>query len=100
MAEVGDPFDWGRRAHVTRLLKDAFDLQFEDQDAPYTCASAQAVWELRATAYGPVRTLVQSLEQARRAELYRAWLDLFEGYRVPGGVRQPRRYLLVLGRRR
>lgn len=97
---AGNPFDWGRRRHVEELLGSAFELTFEEGDAPQLGESGEDVWELFSTSYGPTKTLADSLEPERGEELHRAWVDFYEGYRVDGGIRQPRPYLLVLALRR
>jgi hypothetical protein len=48
-----------------------------------------------------VIALVERLDADRAEEFHRAFVELYESYRSPaGGVRAPRRYLLVLGRRK
>jgi ubiquinone/menaquinone biosynthesis C-methylase UbiE len=99
-AGAGSPFAWGRREYVAQLLGDAFELDFEEGDAPQRGESGEEIWQLFSTVYGPTRTLAESLDAERREELHRAFVDLYEDYRTNGGVHQPRPYLLVLGRRR
>jgi hypothetical protein len=48
----------------------------------------------------PVKALVASLEPARAAELRAALIDHWQNFRTENGVSEPRRYLLILGRRR
>jgi SAM-dependent methyltransferase len=97
---AGSPFAWGRREYAERLLGGAFELRFEEGDAPQTGESGEEVWELFSTVYGPTRVLRESLEPERREQLHRAFVDFFEGFRVGDGIRQPRPYLIVLGTRR
>lgn len=97
---AGSPFRWGSRDYVEELLGDAFELRFEEGDAPQRGASGEEVWELFSTVYGPTRTLAQSLPTERREELRRAFVDFFERYRTANGIHQPRPYLVVLGTRR
>jgi hypothetical protein len=97
---AGSPFAWGDRAHVEELLGEAFELRFEEGDAPQVSASAEDVWDLFATVYGPTRTLAESLPEERREELRQAFVAFFEGYRTETGVHQPRPFLVVAGRRR
>jgi hypothetical protein len=52
------------------------------------------------TAYGPTKTLVESLDEERRARLHSDWVELFETSRVGDRIRQSRTYLLITGRRR
>jgi hypothetical protein len=48
----------------------------------------------------PVRALFDSLEPDRAAAFREAMLEHWSKFQTPLGVREPRRYLLVLGRRR
>jgi hypothetical protein len=48
-----------------------------------------------------VIALIARLDAADREEFHQAFVDLYESYRTrDGGIRAPRRYLFVLGRRR
>jgi ubiquinone/menaquinone biosynthesis C-methylase UbiE len=97
---AGSPFRWGSREYVQELLGEAFELRFEEGDAPQTGESGEEVWELFSTVYGPTRTLAETLEPERRKELRGAFVAFYESYRTNGGVHQPRPYLIVLGTRR
>lgn len=97
---VGVPFEWGRRDHVEELLGDAFDLQMSDELMHLRAESGKAVWDLFVTAYGPTKTLAESLEPERRQELQRDFAAFFEGFRTEGGIKAPYNYLLALGTRR
>src|SRR5215210_3824019 len=98
---VGSPFTWGDRDHLEELLGDAFDLRYEEGDCPQKGSSAEEVWELFSTQYGPTTTLVSNLDEEKREALHQDWVAYFE--RFPdegGGVSQPRPYVVVLGTRR
>ena len=97
---IGDPFAWGDTDHLAALLGDAFELRFEEGDCPQPGSSAEEIWELFTTAYGPTKALADSLHDERRAALRRDWLAYFEQFRNGAGISQPRPYLLVLGTRR
>jgi ubiquinone/menaquinone biosynthesis C-methylase UbiE len=98
---AGVPFDWGRREHVEELLGEAFDLSFEDGVSTYRPASGEEYWNVYSTGYGPTKTLAASLDDDRREEFHRAWVEFFETeYADNGGVAHTREYLLVLGTRR
>jgi SAM-dependent methyltransferase len=97
---VGSPFQWGDRDHVEELLGEAFELRYEEGDAPQTGDSGEEIWELFSTSYGPTKTLAESLDDERRESLRRDWVEYFEGFRTNGGISQPRPYILVLGTRR
>ncbi|GAA2894952.1 class I SAM-dependent methyltransferase [Streptosporangium fragile] len=97
---AGSPFRWGDREYAGQRLGGAFELRYEEGDAPQTGESGEEVWELFATVYGPTRTLAESLEPGRREELRRAFVEFYEGYRTKDGVHQSRPYLVVIGVRR
>lgn len=94
------PFEWGRVEGAERLLGAAFELEYEQLDAPLTGPSAEAVWETFSTSFGPITTLAGSLEPERREELHRTFVTWLDEYRVDGGIHQPRSYLLAHGTRR
>ena len=48
----------------------------------------------------PVKALADALEPGRRNEFRAEMIEYWEGFRANGAVSEPRRYLLVLGRRR
>ena len=62
--------------------------------------SPEAAWELMSEGAPPVKALVESLDRDRRARFRRALVEYWSGFETADGVREPRRYLLVLGRRR
>jgi SAM-dependent methyltransferase len=97
---AGSPFDWGREEHVTGLLGEAFDLEFVSLDSILTAPSAEDVWELFSTSYGPTKTLADSLDEDRREALHRDFVELHAAYEGDQGLRMPKSYLLTLGTRR
>ena len=45
--------------------------------------------------------MMRHLDEPQRGEFHRAFVELYESYRTDdGGIRAPRRYLVVLGRRK
>jgi SAM-dependent methyltransferase len=97
---VGSPFQWGDEKHVQDLLGSSFDLRFETHESPLVHESGEGVWELFYGSYGPTKVLAESLDDERREELHRSFVDFHEQHRANGGIRMPREYLLVLGRKR
>jgi SAM-dependent methyltransferase len=96
--EAGAPLDWGEPDHVRALLGDAFELRFETRTSIYEAESADAYWRLMVENFGPLKTLTETLDDERRRELHRTWIDFFEtSYRANGTIAHPREYLLVLG---
>ena len=97
---AGNPLDWGRPEHVTHLLGDSFELTFTEAQSPQLAWSAEALWTLFTTAFGPVKALAASLDDQRREQLHQDFVAFYQRYRVPGGVSSPREYLLITGQRR
>ena len=97
---VGSPFEWGREEHVTELLGSDFDLELHSLESVLVVRSAEDAWDLFYASYGPTRTLADSLEEDRRDELRRRFVELHARYDEGSGVRMPRSYLLTLGTRR
>lgn len=97
---VGNQFDWGREDYVSDLLGQDFELEFDHGDSVLNADSGEAVWQLFSTEYGPTKTLADSLDDERREELHRAFVDLHEQSRTNGGIEFSRTYLLTLGTRR
>jgi ubiquinone/menaquinone biosynthesis C-methylase UbiE len=98
---VGSPFSWGNEAHVESLLGDTFDLDFERHVSVFRTRDGEEYWQIFSSSYGPTKTLAESLDDDRREEFHRAWVDFFESeYADDGEIAHDREYLLVLGTRR
>lgn len=97
---AGVPLDWGREEHVTGLLGDAFELESEEKDSPFEIESGEAFWELFSRAFGPVKVLAGSMDEADRAEFRDALIEFVERERDGDMIRQSRTYLLTTGTRR
>jgi SAM-dependent methyltransferase len=99
-AGVGYQFDWGREDYVRGLLGDDFELEFEGGDSVLKSDSGETVWQLFSTEYGPTKVLADSLDEERREEFHRGFVDLHEQDRANGGIEFSRTYLLTLGTRK
>jgi ubiquinone/menaquinone biosynthesis C-methylase UbiE len=96
-----EAYEWGREEHVEDMLAEEFELEFEDGTLWLEADSAEEIWELFSTSAPPVIALLRRLDAAEAEQLHRAFVELYESYPGPnGGIRAPRRYLLVLGTRR
>jgi SAM-dependent methyltransferase len=99
--EGRESYEWGREDHVEDMLGEEFELEFEDGTLWLEAASGEEIWKLFSESAPPVIALVQRLDAEQAEEFHRAFVELYESYRAKdGGVRAPRRYLLVLGRRK
>ena len=99
--EGREAYEWGREDHVVDMLGDDFDLEFEDGTMWLEAESGEDIWQLFSESALPVVSLIRRLDADGVEAFHRAFVDLYESYRTEdGGVRAPRRYLLVLGRRK
>jgi SAM-dependent methyltransferase len=98
--DAGDPEDWGREEYAAKLLGNSFELEFAEGDVPIRGESGEAIWQLMVSSAGPLKSMVESLDDERREELHHAYVGYYERYRVDGGVSAPGPYLLILGNRR
>ena len=97
---TASPMDWGRTERVSELLGEHFDLIFESRDSMLYSPSSEDVWEEYQKGFGPIRALTDSLDERRRAEFQRNFLDFHERYRTDAGLTLPRRYLLTIAVRK
>jgi SAM-dependent methyltransferase len=99
--EGREAYEWGREDHVEDMLSDGFELDFEDGTLWLEATSGEEVWNLFSESAPPVVAMVRHLDEPQREDFHRAFVELYESYRTEdGGIRAPRRYLLVLGRRK
>jgi ubiquinone/menaquinone biosynthesis C-methylase UbiE len=99
--EGREAYEWGREDHVEDMLGDDFELEFEDGTLWLEADSGEEIWKLFSESAPPVIALLQRLDAEQAEQFHRAFVELYDGYRTEdGGVRAPRRYLLVLGRRK
>jgi SAM-dependent methyltransferase len=99
--EGREAYEWGREDHVEDMLGEAFELDFEDGTLWLEAGSAEEIWNLFSESAPPVIALIKRLDPSEREAFHRAFVELYETYRTSeGGIRAPRRYLLVLGARK
>jgi SAM-dependent methyltransferase len=99
--EGREMYEWGREDHVEDMLGEDFELEFEDGTLWLEADSGEEIWQLFSESAPPVIALLRQLDDDGRREFHRAFVELYESYRTKeGGVRAPRRYLLVIGRRK
>ena len=92
--------EWGREDHVEDMLGEDFELDFHDGTLWIDASSGEELWELFSTTAPPIMAVLGRLDVSARGDFHQAFVDLYEEYRSEHGIRAPRRYLLVLGRRR
>ncbi len=96
---MASPFDFGGEDYVRDLLGGDFELELVSGDSVLEADSGETVWQLFSNEYGPTKTLADSLDDERREELHRAFVDLHEESRTNGGIEFSGTYLLILGTR-
>lgn len=92
--------DWGREDFVADLLGERFDLTIEERTWYLEGDSAEDVFELMSRAAPPTKAFLETLDESARAAVRDALVEYWNGFRENGGIREPRPYLVVLGRRR
>ena len=96
-----EAYEWGREDHVEDMLGEEFELEFEDGALWLEADSGEEIWKLFSESAPPVIALVKRLDSEGTEQFHQAFVELYEQYRAPeGGIRAPRRYLLVLGARK
>lgn len=99
--EGREAYEWGREDHVEDMLGEDFELEFEDGTLWLEAESGEEIWKLFSESAPPVIALIRELDEGQRERFHEAFVELYETYRAKDGmVRAPRRYLLVLGRRK
>lgn len=99
--EGREAYEWGREDHVEDMLGEDFELEFEDGTLWLEAGSGEEIWKLFSESAPPVIALIQRLDVQQTEEFHKAFVELYESYRTEdGGIRAPRRYLLVLGIRK
>ena len=100
-APTGPPHgDWGSSGYVTRLLGQAFELEFMPEVWMQTGDSGEAIWQLMTEASPQLKALVESLDAERLTAFHDDWVAYYEQYHEGGVIRAPNEYMLILGRRR
>jgi SAM-dependent methyltransferase len=98
---AGFPFAWGDEEHINELLADSFELEIEKGISPLRLPNGEAYWELFESSYGPTRTLSESLDDEKREELHRSWVDFADTELADNGeIEHKREWVLVYGTRR
>ena len=99
--EGREVYEWGREDHVEDMLGNDFELEFEDGTLWLDAESGEEIWRLFSESAPPVISVIKRLDAQQLEEFHEAFVELYDSYGTPeGGVRAPRRYLLVLGTRK
>jgi ubiquinone/menaquinone biosynthesis C-methylase UbiE len=98
--EGAAPFEWGREERVHELLGAYFELEIVPGTWFLETESGADAWAFWSSSAPPFKAMVDGLDPDRRAAFRAAYVEYCESFRVDGGVRVPREFLLILGRRR
>jgi SAM-dependent methyltransferase len=98
--EGREAYEWGREDHVEDMLGEEFELDYADGTIWVDVTSGEALWDVFSTSAPPVMSLLDRLDDEKADEFHRGFVELYEEYREGDVIRWPRRYLLVLGKRR
>jgi len=91
---------FGEPECATRMLGEAFELEFIPEVWMQTGTSGEEIWKLATSSVPQLKLLVQSLDPPRREVFHRDWVAYYERFRDSDVVRSPNEYMLILGRRR
>lgn len=95
-----DHADWGREENLDAWLGPDFELELAERTWVLEGASPEAVYAFMADSAPPTAALLERLDADRREAFRAAFVEYWSRYDDGEGVREPRPYLLVLGRRR
>lgn len=71
-----------------------------ERELVFEAPSPEDAFDLLVESAPPTHALWQRLDEAGRERLRAGFLDYFREFETPDGVREPRPYILILGRRR
>lgn len=96
-AGVASPFNWGNPEKVQELLGNQWsEITFSRGDAPQFGDSADDIWRLFSTRYGPTVRAFSSLQGDAQSAFRDEMLGYLNGYRAADGkVRWGREYLIT-----
>src|SRR3954451_3963935 len=78
--EGREVYEWGREDHVEDMLGEDFELEFEDGTLWLEAESGEEIWKLFSESAPPVIAPTKQLDDTRREELHRAFVELYESY--------------------
>lgn len=98
--EGREPFRWGTDGYARSLLGADFELSAERRTWILEGEDGEAIWQLWATSAPPFKAMLAAMDEATREGFRAGYVAYCEQFREDGGVRVPREYLLILGRKR
>ncbi|MEM8666797.1 MAG: class I SAM-dependent methyltransferase [Planctomycetota bacterium] len=98
-APAKSPFDWAQDDRLEELLSRWFDLRVERAVSFYREESPELAWKVFSEAYGPLKTLAQTLDAKKLTSLRNEFIDFHRQFETPLGILVPRDYVIVTGQR-
>jgi SAM-dependent methyltransferase len=98
---AGSSLAWGEADYAASQLGDAFELTITPHNAPWRGESVEETWAEFRESFGPVKTLLDMLEEDRAEELGSRIQELMRmGETDDGAIALDREFILVFGVRR
>jgi SAM-dependent methyltransferase len=94
------PFDWGRPEWLKETLGADFEFGFETGTLYHRETDGVAGFEVMAAGFGPVKVLIENLDDKQRSAAKAELVAFYERYRDGIGVAMPYDYLIAVGTRR
>jgi SAM-dependent methyltransferase len=91
---------WADPGEAERLLGDAFELSRHERTWNLEGESGESLFDFWSNTAPPTKAYLAELDDETRAQVRAALVEYWEGFRDGDGVREPRDYVLILGRRR
>ncbi len=96
---VAEHTDWGDEAFLEDLLGRAFRLEIEEHTWYLEGDTAEELYEFMAESAPPTKAYLERLSPGGRDAFRTAMVGYWRQFEQGDGVREPRRYLLVVGTR-
>ena len=94
------PFAWSSEDRLNELLGRWFEVRVERAVSFYREENAERAWSEFSKAYGPLKTLIQTLDDETLRDLRTEFIDFHRQFETPLGILVPRDYLVVAGQRK
>ena len=93
------PFEWGKTARVIELLGDRFELEFEVGTSFFRPESGEKAWATFSIGFGPVVSLLETLNDAQADALEQDFISFHEAQRHGDAIVIRRPYVITKARR-
>lgn len=94
------PFEWANVERIDKWLGVSFDVHIEKAVSYHREQCAADAWEAFSEGYGPVKSLVQQIDDRAAAAFRDDFIEFHDGYCTGVGILVPRPYVIVSGIRK